>query len=730
MPLLGSSLLVLLAVFNVFFLPGYGFVRRFVKSADPIEIAVLSLGVGLLGGSFVYFAVAALLHLWMTPPVILISANVLNVLFLPIFVPDARSWWRSRSAIPSPGARPRRQIRVFCVATGVAAVFLLMRYDANEFHLTCTNYPVAYVTGIPMGDGSDSNPDRNDILRLNMEEREGNVAVIAATPALFPFFGYRLFYALEGLVIFSFAFLLGERTLGTFRSGLVVAVLFLFYPFLASITELDQNMNVLAASLAMFYLLVRQGISPALAGFFFGIAFGCRHIVLPGILGPLAYIAASDRSGQKTIRFLGGFAVPALLWALHHQLAFGQVFYEETYRHFAQTFPHEFLGVHFELPAILQWPFVPELLRSPYNGLPQVLLFPVALVQQSGTILAAFGAVGAAWMFWARGKEFSLLLLWFAPIASILMIQGHSSEVTKLRLAIDVFGPLLLWMGAGLVWLSRAKRRTLASIAVVATVAAALTISVRALDHLRFPVDPREYAAHPDIPREGEGEYAIVRHEITQVALYPTPLFPLIIPLLEEGRLAQVGNEILHDRFEDHPESIPQSIARYFQPAEWRRTYEPHIRWKPPEQVSLPRKNPIVLRLDLRDRPSRNADFLAVAADAPAARIDLTALGGELYLQNRQVPFHDGATDFLIRRQIMGGSEVILVFMISRNHDFHEDPPTQFAGAELFFEINDGTQVMFAHFLHSMPLIALAWQAQFDRRADGNRPVQLEPRKI
>ena len=277
-----NLILVLLTLLDVFLLPGYGLARRFFKTSDLVELFALSLGIGLFCGSILYFTLSAFLHIWLTPALIFGAANVVNLIHLPVFIRDVKALRRTGNLTDPLEPRPKNRNRTLLAVALVVFVLFTVRYNREEFALTCINYPVAYVSGIPMGDGSVANPERNDILTLEMEEREGNVAVIAATPALFEFLGYRLFYALEYLLLFLFAFLLGEQYLKRFGAGIVLAVLLTFTPYLASIQELDQNVNALTASVIMFHLLLGREKRFFWAGLFFGIAFGCRHILLAG----------------------------------------------------------------------------------------------------------------------------------------------------------------------------------------------------------------------------------------------------------------------------------------------------------------------------------------------------------------------------------------------------------------------------------------------------------------
>lgn len=728
MPIFLKLLLILLAIFNVFFLPGYGLVRRAFKTTDAVELAVLSLGIGFFGGSLLYFTTGALLHLWITPALVLITANIVNLLHLPVFIRDGASLLKWGNLNPPLCPRPRGQAAKLLLLSLIAVFFLLARFDAHEFHLTCINYPVAYVTGIRMGDGTESNPMQNDILSLDMEEREGNVAIMAATIGLFNCLGYRLFFGLENLILFLFAFLLGEAFIKSFRAGLLLSLLFLFNPSLASLTELDQNVNTLAASIIMFYLLLREEPKFFWAGFFFAIAFGCRHIVLPGIVGLIYYALYSHRPFYNLGRIALGFSLPSLLWSAHHLLAFGSLFYEETFRHFTKMFPHNFLGIRFDFPAILQWPLVTHLLRSPYNGLPQVFLLPFSILKSSGTILCAFFLAGAAWLFAKRRKDFLLLFLWTFPVSAVLLSMGHTPEVDKLRLAINLFGFFIVCAWAGFLCVVRSSKRKFLC-AVVAVVAIALTLGVRAMEGARFPVDPREYEAHPAIPLETDREYEIVRREFTRGSPLPDPFSNMLWPLFSILQPDKILREIGNSRCEDQTESITQKLAKYIEPALYHKTFEPDISWKPPDRSSLKRKETVFFRVDLSSMPTRVPSLIQIAQSAPESRWDVSNLDDQIYLKNKKLNFYEQATDFLLLRESMDGQEMVLLLIIFRKPGFYPDLPSHLESEEIYIEMNSDARLTVIHALHSNPLIAFLWDVEFDPKRP-LQPVRLNLSKI
>ena len=700
-----DALVILLVVFDVFLLPGYGIARRFVKTDDAVELSAISLAIGLLCGSALYFIAAGLLHLWLTKPLVLVMANLINLIHLPVIISDIRSWWGRRSAGVALFSWPDRRTRwVFSLALVVLALYFV-RYDKNSFFLHCANYPVSYSTGLAMGDGSVSNNERNDVLGLPMEEREGNPALVAASPALFQFLGYRVFYALEHLVLFLVAFLLGELLARDYRAGIMLGLLFALHPTLLALVEMDQNVHTMVVSIVALYLMMRTVQNPLLSGVFFGLAFGCRHHMLLGLVGPMYYTLTSTRKFRTTALVLLGFSIPSAVWAYHHLLAFGTIFHHESFMHISVPVAHEVLGFGFDLPYIFQWPLVPELLRSPFTGFPQSILLPLTLVRDFGTVPVALSLIGVVWMFFNRRRDAIMLVGFVAPVYLILMIQGNWSENDKLRFVIDMYVPIIICVWRGMLVVARQGRRVLF---VGGTVVLALGISLAAMaaDDLRFPVDPRAYVIRPNMTRETDSEYAITRREFVSGSPLPKGLFETLF--FAGGGWRQAVYEVSNPGYEDQTEPIPEKLGPFLAPDLFRRAFQSTVKWHPAEPFKPLAGDPVNVRLDLSEMPTRLCNPTRVMTDPSSGALDLATNPGPAVLKNRKVPFFDNAVDIVFLRVAMP-EEFVLAVMILRVPGFYPDPPVVFPEPYIDVAVNGEANMMLWLAVYTTPTILFTW---------------------
>ena len=726
-----NSLLVLLTAFDLFFLPGYGLARRFFKTNDCAELISISLALGFLGGSVFYFAIGAFLHLWLTLPMLLCAANVVNVLHVRILLRDASHLIRHGTLGDEFVPRPGRQSRILLLAALVVFCAYFLRYDKESLAFHCMHYPVAYATGIPMGDGTASNPERNDVLALEMEQRLGNPALGAAMPGAFHFLGYRMFYASQRLLIFLFAFLIGEtymtrfRTGRQFRYGILLGALMVFHPTLAHLGELDQNMNVLVVTVVMLYLLFRDDPSCFWTGFFFGVAFGCRHIALPGVLGLVYFTLTRPRRVRSTLALATGFALPGILWSLHHVLAFGKLFYHESQRHFAHSFPHEFLGIDFTLPVLFQWPLVPELVRCPFNAFPQILLFPLTMIREQGTLLCALFVVGVVWMSARRTKDLVFILLYTLPIFCVLAVQGNWVETDKVRMTLNLFGPVVFCIWVGMVTVARSGRgRWIGGVVVFGLLA---SFGLKGLEDLRIKTDTREYTAHPQMPHESEDEYAIVRQEFTGWMVLPYRFLGLGLFGIEViGGAGGAIYDLCHSRYEDQRETMPQKLAAYLEPRLHARKFKTGVQWREDGPLSMEGRTGILLRVDLSRPPIDSCSFVERVDSAPASRIEMATRTTPEFLMNKSVPFQDRVTDILLTREAGERGDSVLIVVMDREAGYYNDPPTPLPGDDLYLEVPSGARLLVLHVRASKPLLILGWDMEIrggDRTVRGECPT-------
>jgi hypothetical protein len=373
--------------------------------------------------------------------------------------------------------------------------------------------------------------------------------------------------------------------------------------------------------------------------------------------------------------------------------------------HIPNPVAHSVLGFDFTLPYMFNWPLIPDQLRSPFTAFPQALLLPMTLVRDFGTVLAVLALFGAAWMMRNRRRDALLLLGFMAPVYLVLMIQGNWSEHDKLRFVINLYAPVVLCAWAALVFLFRRGRRV---VFLAATLGASLGLSlaVRAADGLRFPVDPRAYEVRPAMPREGDAEYAITRKEFVAGSPFPRDLIGSV--LFSGGNWRQAVYEVSHPRYEDQTEPIPEKMGPVFAPELYRREFRSDVAWRPEDPFPPPAREPVRVRLDLTEMPTRQCAPVRVLSEPSPAALDLATQPGPVILTNRKVPFSDNAVDLVILRLQMP-QEFLLAVVTLRVPGFYPDPPVPLPEGILDLAVNRDANMMLWMAVYTVPTVLFTW---------------------
>lgn len=730
MSALGGAAFVIATWAVAFFLPGLGVVRRWYRDADAVETVVLATAIGSAGVAFTSFVVTALLRTWLTP------AWVLGVAALAIAA-NARVWrdeWRSvvrrrSAAAPAPDAgsleRARRARRRIVLVVLLPLALFALRYAREEFALTCVNYASAYVTGIRFGDGSFASHERNEVLRLDTENQEGNTALIAAFPALYRFLGYRLFYASNLTIGFGLAYVIGRRLGGSGRYGALLAVLLFFNPLVASIHDNEENLIAMTMLLGTLAMATRDRPSWLASGVFLGLAFGCRHILVPGFVGLALYATTSGAGRWRALALVAvGFGVPCVYFAAHHWLALGSLLAHESLRHFPEPVPHVFLGHAFDVHTILAWPFTERLLRSPYNPLPSLIQYGTALPVIFGTALTALAALGAVRLAVTRPR-LAALLAWLAgPTLAILMVQGNWSETDKIRLFVTPLAPLVVPMVVGAAWLARAPRRVAVVGGVgVAAGALALVPLTRAARAVDVPVDPREYVGRSGHAVEAPEDAPFMRRVLVRnAALWPgvsvDGLMEGLVRTLPSFR--DIPEELGDRRYEARPAPPGVVLPGLLIPERFDRTQRPLVDWAPAE-VPAPRDGRVVYAIAL-DRPlaAEAPGWLTVVdpASVPADALVLELAEGlePVVERGRSTGGYPDSLDLIALRLAVDSDERVMLGL-RRRRWVAPEPPAPIPGDRLYVRTQEGAHLGLLYFANVEPTIQQAWDV--DRRPDG-----------
>jgi len=441
----------------------------------------------------------------------------------------AAAWLRLRRGAPLRGLRrPDRASLALGVLTALITLFFLVRYDAdalseeacmvrasmavNVDYLSPERIALEYDRAGELSPYRTSpsrgwSPDRNPFLLFNQGQRLGPVVVLAPLFALFGTFGFRLAYALQGLLLPGLGFLMGgalSRMLGDRRwLPWASAVLLAVNPYTVASPSFDENFLALCFGALSLALLLRRTPWAFGAGAAFAGLLANRHVgvlVLPVVLVYLA--RATDRPWSQVARFLGGvalFGLPCLVMHGFMLLFQGSGFEGALNRPPA---PHSFLGIPFTLPVLLNFPFVEQPLRSPYQAWPTLAEFPLDLLRRFGLLAAALAPAGVLAMFRGDRRRAWLLVGWFAPILVLLMVQSNWTEPNKMGVPASFLPPVLLALLAGAAYaLDGARRRGQRALVLGAGLLAPLA-AWGAAQAWSAPLDERVTASIPTYVRE------------------------------------------------------------------------------------------------------------------------------------------------------------------------------------------------------------------------------------
>lgn len=505
------TVLFALTVAAVYYLPGRLLLTLGGRPARSEEIFPLSLGLGLvLVNVPTVFALGAAgmsgLH-FLAPWMLWLGSGLLSLVLLLLRL---RRGPRPQLSWP---ARPTRNQVALWLVTAAAFSFFLVHYDDELFDeeacqvrasmavVADTLQPELLATQSPDGELTDyqTSPaggepvNSNSFIAHNQGQRLGPTFLLAPFVSLFGTFGARLLYGLQGLLLPGLGFLLGLYVLRRTWAAWLVALGLTFNPYSLEIRIFDINFLALTFSSLALVLLVRPQRSGALVGLAMSLFLGIRHIGVLLVPGVLWQLGASPRRARREVwRFclvLLVFCIPYIL--KHLAVAVfgpGQLLESTTNRPLA---PHSFFGLEFQFRALLDFPFLSEPHRSPYQGFPNLLAFPLSLVGHFGVLLIGLIPAGVARLRQLPRATAWLLALWVLPIYAVVMVQSNWTEPNKMGVPVSTMAPVVLTMVAGLVFVvDRALRWWRRALVLVAGLAAPLVLVPLATSY-RAPLDQR-----------------------------------------------------------------------------------------------------------------------------------------------------------------------------------------------------------------------------------------------
>lgn len=549
---IAHALLFILIGLVVYYVPGRLLVDLLLRDPEPEETFPFSLGLGLVLVNTAVVLVIGVLGLTASWPKITTAAVYTGSIALTVVLALLR-WklvarpWRALVRRPT-----HTQMGLWALAA-FSCVFFLMHYDYDLLKEDGCNPALAgamslgYVGEhvIPTADGSTRNienenlgaVENSDFLSGRDGQRLGPGVLIAPANALFGKFGFRLVYALQGLLLPALGFLLGRILFGRAWAAWMTAVLLTFNPWALESRVFEENFIANAIGSLTLVLLLRKRPAAALAGLALSLYLGNRHIQI--VVVPFVFLYLwhhAETSAKATWAFLVSLVAAMLPYIICHVLFMAWHdggLLEATFERPLVT--HSFFGIELQSRGLLNWPFIPEPLRAPFHAYPTLVAFPLGILRRFGYVLVALVPAGMLYL-WSekRRAELALLAIWFIPLVLMVMVQSNWVNQNKMGIPASSATSFVLWIVGGAVLLADRKRSLLRRLLPPAAGLAVLLVLVPALQSVDAAKDqrvwdypesymidewPKELTAYLD----ETPEYVAMDRERFAVAPWPAP---------------------------------------------------------------------------------------------------------------------------------------------------------------------------------------------------------------
>ncbi|MBR57240.1 MAG: hypothetical protein CMH54_04195 [Myxococcales bacterium] len=378
----------------------------------------------------------------------------------------------------------------------VAFLYQLLFFDTG-FHYLCTYKPVAIASGYGEMVG---HTGANTNFWYEGHQRWGVSALLSPAYSLFGYIGLRIFWGDLFAFIPLAAWVVARRT-GLSRSGaLATSAIAALLPWVAGAA--DQNRVVLALTFFVALILVLKDWAPLFFGFALGLLLAAEPVAILGVIVfGLALRRRLEWTGSDLLYFLAGVTLglgPALL---RYKLAYGSFFFHEHFT-YVPAVPYEIMGMTVSFPGFLNWPLADELLRSPFNALPNLAIVPLMLLRQFGLIafvVVCFGAVDG----FRKRKLWAITWAYAIPILIFLSLNENWVERDKWDIAIMAFLPMYLAFGAGFEWLYSQGKKAIVFLALGVGISFGMH---QALNSLDAQADTRMWASYERLADRLEAE--------------------------------------------------------------------------------------------------------------------------------------------------------------------------------------------------------------------------------
>ncbi len=388
-----------------------------------------------------------------------------------------RRWWQ----------QTQRGTRLVLLASLGVGLLYFLKYDRSlAFNESCIHTTALMATG-------HAELYARLLLENVQDARLGNTGLLAGFVALFQQLGFRVLYAVCGLLLALGGWLVGWACTGT-RAGAWFGLLLLsLNPYIAGIPLLDENLLTVAfASPAIVLLLSRRPLWFA-TGAFFALAVTMRHVLVLALPAVLFIVWSAPQRRSALFQFITAFFLLTLPENIHHDLALGTPLAFESNPQFP-AFPYSVAGLDFMWQGLLGWPFHDTMVRTPGNPFPTLVMWPLAIADHLG--VALFGAMVVGFVTaWRSDRRWALFwLLWWAPVQASLSVQEAWDVPNKMGVIVVVFASFLAWTLHGLTF---AVRRPRIGVPLIAAVACGAVGAASAIESWRAPIDERYYTVHP-----------------------------------------------------------------------------------------------------------------------------------------------------------------------------------------------------------------------------------------
>lgn len=466
------ALLFTLLFFVVYYIPGR-ILLSLADAVEPEEKFVGSIGLGLASVSALAVGVVAIAGLY-TDLYLKVGHVIATAAVVALVGAGIYGLKHKRFPRPVMPSAPTRNQLLLLGLTLVSTIFYLVRYDSDQIHEDNCIVRVSAAVIRPNVAGRYLGPDRivnheardqggvplggNDFLGGMEGQRVGPPMIISPTITLFGSFGLRLVYALQGLLLPGLGFLLGRLFLGGGFAPWLCALLLAFNPYSLEIHKLDENFMALPMGALALLFLARNKPALALAAIPMALFLEIRHIGILLLPGVIFYMVACRRyNWSGVVKFLLLTLILCVPAVIRHYLMYLDpgVWMEGTIDRLPA--PHSFLGMDFESRALWNWPLVPELLRSPYNGYPNLVAVPLDLIRRYGFLLLALIPPGIWWFMRKSRPELVLLLGWSLPFYVLAMVKSGWVEPNKMSIPGSAVVGLVVLMVGGLKLLSETR---------------------------------------------------------------------------------------------------------------------------------------------------------------------------------------------------------------------------------------------------------------------------------